>query len=211
MTYEHEAQHAETLLYMLAQSLDTEVPGPTPDWEVLASNWGVEDNKVLSIPGSTIALGHDDPEQQDGAKKDWQSHEFGWDQESPSHIVEVKPFKADALPITNQEYRDFLNSSSPFEGKEKKIPASWIEINGEIMVRSFYGPLKFEVAANWPLMASKLEIEAFATSRGGRLPTEAELRLLWENEEGPRVDGENSNIGFRNWHPVTYVLLLFFP
>jgi hypothetical protein len=224
MTYEHEAQHAETLLYMLAQSLDTEVPGPTPEWETLARVWEGEkvENKVLEVKGRKIVLGHDDVEQKDDETKgeDWSSHEFGWDEESPSYPVEVKVFKVDALPITNQEYLDYLNSSSSSSapspssdvtgGEKKVLPASWIKVEGTDipMIRSFYGPLPFHIAKDWPLMASKLQIEAFAAYKGGRLPSEAELRALWESDDGPRVDGEDSNIGFRNWHPIPYVPLL---
>lgn len=204
MGYEHEGQHAETLLYMLAQSQDTEAPGAAPDWEVLKSTWTMDTNKVIDVPARKITLGHDDPEQDDDKSgKDWSAHEFGWDEESPSYTVDVKSFKADALPITNGEYLAFLNSTA-----EDKIPASWIKVDDKIMIRTFYGPADFEVGKEWPLMASKLEIEAYAGSKGGRLPTEAELRVLWETDNGPRVDGENANIGFRNWHPIPLVPFL---
>jgi len=199
MTYEHEGQHAETLLYMLAQSLDTESPGATPDWEVLKNTWTIDKQKIIEVAGGEITMGHDDPEQEDDKdkSKDWSQHEFGWDQESPSHTVEVKPFKVNALPITNGEYAKYLESTNT-----EQIPASWIKHNGKTMIRTFYGPIEFDIGRDWPLMASKLEIEGYAKSVGGRLPTEAELRMLWETEEGPRVDGESANIGFRNWHPI---------
>jgi formylglycine-generating enzyme required for sulfatase activity len=199
MTYEHEGQHAETLLYMLAQSLDTESPGATPDWEVLKNTWTIDQQVIIEVAGGRITMGHDDPEQEDDQdkSKDWSQHEFGWDEESPSHTVEVKSFKVNALPITNGEYAKFLESSNT-----ETIPASWIKHEGKTMIRTFYGPIEFDVGRDWPLMASKLEIEAYAKSVGGRLPTEAELRKLWETEEGPRVDGESANIGFRNWHPI---------
>jgi hypothetical protein len=201
MTYEHEGQHAETLLYMLAQSLDTESPGVTPDWEVLKKTWTVDTQKIINVAGRKITMGHDDPEQQDDQDKtkDWTQHEFGWDAESPSYTVKVESFKINALPITNGEYLAFLESST---SKLKTIPASWIKYDDKVMIRTFYGPIDFEIGRDWPLMASKNEIEAYAKSVGGRLPSEAELRLLWETEEGPRVDGESANIGFRNWHPV---------
>ena len=199
MTYEHEGQHAETLLYMLAQSLDTESPGAVPDWEVLKQSWIIDTQKVIEVAGGKITMGHDDPEQEDDKdkSKDWTQHDFGWDEESPSYTVGVKAFKANGLPITNGEYLSYLSSSNTSE-----IPASWIKHEGKTMIRTFYGPIDFEIGEHWPLMASKIEIENYAKSVGGRLPAEAELRLLWDNEKGPRVDGENSNIGFRNWHPI---------
>lgn len=197
MGYEHEAQHAETLLYMLAQSDMTVPPGPSPEWEVLQRSWGsIDTNKVLDIAPRTIKMGHDDVEKDDSAAKagEWQTHEFGWDEENPCVQIDVQGFKVDALPITNGAYLEFMQAKGIAD-----VPASWHDVD---TVRTFYGPLEMAVAKDWPLMASKNEIEAFAQWKGGRLPTEAELRVLWESEEGPRVDGESANIGFRHWHPV---------
>lgn len=195
MGYEHEAQHAETLLYMLAQSDMTVPPGPKPEWEVLQRTWEVDTNKVLSISGRQIELGHNDLEDEDEqASADWKSHEFGWDAENPTSKVDVKSFKVDALPITNGAYLEYMKANNV-----ETVPGSWRDLN---TVRTFYGPLDMSIAKDWPLMASKNEIEAFAKCKGGRLPTEAELRVLWDSEDGPRVDGESSNVGFRHWHPV---------
>lgn len=56
-------------------------------------------------------------------------------------------------------------------------------------------------------MASFDEIASYAKSKGGRLPTEAELRFWMDSlEGGDRVDCEGSNVGFKNWHPVASVL-----
>ena len=202
MTFEHEAMHAETLLYMLIQSTSTRPPTAvaTPQWDVLVKRWVEErvSNKVLRIDGGEVALGHRDLESEDErfpSGNGWEDHEFGWDNEHPITHVSVKPFKVDALPINNNEYKAFL-------GDSHDIPASWIEVNGQIMVRTLYGPVGFDVAGLWPLTASKVEIDAFAKSKGGRMPTEAELRLLWEHPEGPRPAGELANVGFKNWHPV---------
>ena len=202
MTYEHEAMHAETLLYMLFQSKSTRPPTAvaTPQWDVLAKRWACEavSNKVLSIQGGIVHLGHHDLESEDAnhaTKEGWETHEFGWDNEHPAISRPAKDFKVDSLPITNNDYKSFLGDSGD-------IPASWIEVDGKLMVRTLYGPVDFDVAGLWPLMASKLEIDAFAESKGGRLPTEAELKMLWEHPEGPRPAGELANVGVRNWHPV---------
>lgn len=197
MGYEHEAQHAETLLYMLAQSDMTVPPGPKPEWEVLQRSWGqFEKNKVLEIDSTSIKMGHDDVEKDDESAQegDWKSHEFGWDDENPQIEIQVNPFKIDALPITNGAYLEYMRA----KGIEA-IPAAWHDIE---TVRTFYGPVEMSIARDWPLMASKNEIEAYAKWKGGRLPSEAELRVLWESPEGPRADGESANIGFRHWHPI---------
>lgn len=209
MTFEHEAMHAETLLYMLAQSPLTRPPSTiaTPQWEILAEKWNREaiPNKILEIKGGTIEIGHRDLESEDvdhPTAESWKDHEFGWDNEHPRVAVQVKPFKVDSLPISNNDYLAYLKYIKADLNKVDELPASWVQVDGEWKVRSFYGPVGFEIAGRWPLMASKVEIDAYAKSKGGRMPTEAELRMLWASEEGPKPDGGLANIGFKNWHPI---------
>ena len=56
-----------------------------------------------------------------------------------------------------------------------------------------------KVAKNWPFIGSYDELHAFAKSKGGRLPTEPELRLYADLHEG---EIEERNVGFKNWHPI---------
>ncbi|KAL1407321.1 hypothetical protein Q8F55_006743 [Vanrija albida] len=210
MGFEHEAMHAETLLYMLLQSPLTRPPTAVPQWDVLKAHWAAERSAatakgaklILEVPETTVTLGHDDLEADDTASS-WKEHEFGWDNEHPEHRVAVQAFRVDALPISNGQYRRFLDVT----GKLPYLvgataPASWVQVNGEWHVRSLYGPVPFSIAGSWPLMASRDEFVAYAASVGGRLPTEAELRALWSHPEGPRPTGPTANVGFKNWHPV---------
>lgn len=208
MTYEHEAMHAETLLYMLLQSPDTLPPTAVafPQWEALAKRWNAEyvPNKIISIAGGPITLGHDDVENDDGKypkPEDWENHEFGWDNENPRITRQVAAFKIDSLPISNAEYRAFLEAKGVALDKNT-APAGWIQVDGEWKVRTLYGAVGFDVAGKWPVTASKLELDTYATSKGGRLPTEEELRLFWEHPEGARVAGEMANVGVKGWHPI---------
>lgn len=57
-----------------------------------------------------------------------------------------------------------------------------------------------DIAQNWPAIASYDTLSTYATVKGGRLPTEAELRLFYENFESGYEGG--ANVGFRNWHPI---------
>jgi len=43
-------------------------------------------------------------------------------------------------------------------------------------------------------------LDAYAKSKGGRLPTEPELRLFLDMYEVGYEGG--GNVGLRNWHPV---------
>lgn len=60
-----------------------------------------------------------------------------------------------------------------------------------------------DVAQNWPVIAPYDILSTYATVKGGRLPTEAELSLFYENFESGYEGG--ANVGFRNWHPVPSV------
>lgn len=214
MGFEHEAMHAETLLYMLAQSPLTRTPTAVkePQWELLREKWDAAkvENKVLIVKGGEIMMGHDDAEKDDEecqTGESWADHEFGWDNEHPHISEQVKTFKVDSLPVSNNDYLSFLSSTGAFDNlKCETAPASWVNTSQtdtpEWKIRTFYGPVGFDEGGSWPLMASKLELEGFAKWKGGRLPTEAELRKLWESEEGPRVNGTVNNVGVKNWHPV---------
>lgn len=210
MAFEHEAMHAETLLYMLIQSPLTVAPTEMPQWDVLASHWADASKRaatqgnagILKVPVTTVFLGHDDLEADDkGIVAD---HEFGWDNEHGRHAVKVEAFKAEALPVTNAEYYAFLATTNALNGlTAAAAPASWVlGKDGKWAVRSLYGPVPFSVAGSWPLMASRDELVAYATFRGGRLPTEPELRALWVHPAGPRPAGLTSNTAFKHWHPV---------
>lgn len=211
MTFEHEAMHAETLLYMLLQSPLTRAPTAVsaPQWDALAAKWDreAEPNRVLALPGGTVRMGHVDLEADDAkypTRDGWAEHEFGWDIEHPQVDYAVKAFKIDALPISNNDYMAFLQATGADLAPQAKdtLPASWMDDAGEWKARTLYGPVGFHAAGRWPLMASRNEIEAYAKWKGGRLPTEPEIRLMWENEQGPRPAGLTANVGFKNWHPV---------
>jgi formylglycine-generating enzyme required for sulfatase activity len=57
-----------------------------------------------------------------------------------------------------------------------------------------------DVAKDWPVLASYDELSAYAKSKGGRLPTEPELRLFLDTYDVGYEGG--ANVAFRNWHPV---------
>ncbi len=57
-----------------------------------------------------------------------------------------------------------------------------------------------DVAYNWPVIASYNDMSRYALVKGGRLPTEPELRLFYDKFEAGYEGG--ANVGFRNWHPI---------
>lgn len=50
------------------------------------------------------------------------------------------------------------------------------------------------------MLTSYDDLSKYAQVQGGRLPTEAELRLFLDKFESGYEGG--ANVGFRNWHPV---------
>lgn len=208
MTFEHEAFHAETLLYMLLQSSFVQPPkGFTkPAWSSLSKSWkkiaGSEKtvDSTLLIEAGQVQLGHDDNEFDDakfGDQAGWDDHEFGWDNENPRVTSKHGSFRIERKTITNQQYLDYLRQAQVAEA-----PASWVKMGDDYMVRTVYGPVSFDIAGEWPVMASKDELDGFAKARGGRLPTETELRALWEHQQGPRPAGLDANVGVKCWHPT---------
>ncbi|GLB38624.1 putative histidine-specific methyltransferase, SAM-dependent [Lyophyllum shimeji] len=207
MTLEHEALHAETLLYMLIQRAGTgTLPPPgfaVPPWTSLAATWDSAPQpktKTVTLGPALVTLGHDDAEADDtdpvlATKVD--GHEFGWDNEHPKRTVQVAKFEIEWRPVTNGQFYDFYTGA----GKGKvQLPASWVDEGGEIRVRTLYGPVPLKTAHQWPVITSYHNLSTYATVKGGRLPTEPELRLFYEKFESGYEGG--ANIGFRNWHPV---------
>ncbi|KAI0087770.1 DUF323 domain-containing protein [Irpex rosettiformis] len=204
LTLEHEALHAETLLYMLLQRAGTGTIPPSgfvpPMWELLAESWEASPRPVtavITLGPEMLSIGHDDDEEQD-ASTDVAGHDFGWDNEHPKREVQVAKFSIEWRPVTNGEFHDFYVNS----GKDKvNFPASWVEVNGEIqVVRTMYGPIPIKIAWHWPIITSCDNLSVYANVKGGRLPTEPELRLFLDKFSCGFEGG--ANVGFRNWHPV---------
>ncbi|TFK74566.1 hypothetical protein BDN72DRAFT_853905 [Pluteus cervinus] len=207
MTLEHEGFHVETLLYMLIQRAGTgTLPPPgfiTPNWSLLASQWSntpPPTSDTVTLGPTELIMGHQDDEGEDDLpenKLNIENHIFGWDNESPSRAVQVGKFAIDWRPITNQQYLDFFAG----DGKGKvEIPMSWVEEDGKYKIRTVYGPVPMSVARHWPVLASYDDLQTYAKAKGGRLPTEPELRLFFDTYDVGHEDG--ANVGFRNWHPV---------
>ncbi|KAF8758744.1 Histidine-specific methyltransferase, SAM-dependent [Rhizoctonia solani] len=212
MTFEHETLHAETLLYMLLQRAGSgTIPPATivPDWKTLAKGWDAEVRATSNAPTTLrvgpadVTVGHDDFESEDAtAPEGWQSsYEFGWDNEHPKRTVSISGVDISNRPITNGDYLAFLSKESRLG--EQDLPASWVLVEGEICVRTLYGPVEFDTARHWPLAASYDEIAAYARAQGGRLPSEAELLAFRDQYDG--TSAGKGNFAYRNWHYIPLV------
>ncbi|KAE8190706.1 hypothetical protein CF335_g6287 [Tilletia laevis] len=158
--------------------------------------------------------------------------EFGWDNESPARMVSTGKFAIRSTPITNEEYLEFYNGLPSSEARQDAFPPSWyVEQQKdsesffaplraeEVSVRTVYGPIPFSQSHLWPVQASGAQLGHFATSTGGRLPTQAELlrfrdftRAQLAADPSSRAWNEAAitagmNVGLKNWHPVPAVAL----
>jgi formylglycine-generating enzyme required for sulfatase activity len=215
LSFEHEAMHLETLLYMLIQSERVLPPPGTvkPDFEALAktATTNAVENKWFTIPETDVSIGLDDPEEDTTTQR-----YFGWDNEKPRRSAHVKSFRAKARPITNGEYAEYL-----VQTQKSAIPASWSEhaysndktvsnnkkngvVNGHQngtdgvfqklihgkYVRTVYGTVPLRYALEWPVMASYDELVGCAQWMGGRIPTMEETRSIYnyvDSLNGPEI------------------------
>lgn len=214
LCFEHEVLHLETFLYMLLQSDKIQPPpgASTPDFPRMAleANQHAVPNEWFLIPASSLAIGMDDPENDDGPDR-----YFGWDNEKPSRSVDVHSFEAKARPITNGEYARYLEKNDL-----AAIPASWslepssaeqqkrilcpstndfdlvtdasAEFAGDKYVRTPHGLVPLEYSLDWPVLASYDELAACAKWMNGRIPTLEEARSIYNFvKASKKLDAEN--------------------
>jgi iron(II)-dependent oxidoreductase len=120
---------------------------------------------------------------------------FAYDNERPRHVVDVPAFEIDATPVSNGAYRKFVESGG-YGRREWWSAAGWAwrVTNGierplywaaDGHERSFDRVEPIDPAA--PVMhVSWYEADAYARSRGERLPTESEWEkaAVWDPATG---------------------------
>jgi iron(II)-dependent oxidoreductase len=152
----HEMQHTETMRQCMA------LGGLLPDGEPRMRGLGRAhpDDEFVAVPGGTFAMGAGD-------------EGFAYDNERPRHAVDVAAFEIARRPVTNASWRHFCEGGG-YERREWWTDEGWawkeeydIGEHPGWATRPGDEPV---VHVSW------FEADAFARSRGARLPTEAE----WE-------------------------------
>ena len=180
MIVQHEAQHQETMLQTLDLRGVSPAAGAAPyppagDRRVPALARPVDDTERVLIEGGPFRMGTDDR----GA---------AYDNERPSHTVEVGRFAIDRFPVTARRFAAFIDAGGYrrpelwseegrawLEENGERAPQGWVASPGGWQVRRF-GHLE-PLDPREPVQhVSCFEAEAFAAWSGGRLPAEAE----WE-------------------------------
>ena len=212
LVLEHEYMHQETLLYMIQQlPLDKKI---RPRNCAPAVFYPARSSEPISITAGKARL---------GAK--FNDLSFGWDNEFGEVIAEVPSFKIDALPVTNQEYFEFVASGCyddeqywrPEDWRWKNLevrhnPTTWLKLDDKWFYRGMFDVFPLSQVSSWPVYASLAEARAYARWRGKRLPTEAEFHRAayygskeietaypWGDDE---PEPHHGNFDFNAWSPM---------
>jgi len=201
MVLEHEYMHQETLLYMI-QALADEMKIRPRELRCYCFK-PAPPRQSVTVPGGCARLG-----------ADFAELVFGWDNEFPAVELYVNEFAIDSLPVTNQEFLEFVLAGGydepcfwqPSDWAWRRQsgaahPQFWQKQNGEWLYRTVFDRLPLKQVGSWPIYASLAEARAFAAWRGARLPTEGEFHRAAYAGGGTRGRC-NGNLDFRNWSPV---------
>src|SRR3954447_8952104 len=169
MLIAHEQQHNETMLQTL-QLADPGVYAPPRAIELPRAGSPVRDS--VRVPAGPFLMGT-------------RAERFAYDNERPRHEVDVPAFEIDRIPVTNGAYMEFVEDGG-YRRREWWSEQSWAWREEAGTDRPLYWTTdrrerRFdrveEIDADLPVMhVSWYEADAYARSRGKRLPSEAE----WE-------------------------------
>jgi gamma-glutamyl hercynylcysteine S-oxide synthase len=173
LVVQHEHQHDETMLATI-QLMENFAHPDAGDWRPSKVDHG--DAGMVDVPGGTFFIGTDE-------------HAWVYDNERPRHEVELPPFRIESAPVTNRQYRAFIEDSgyddsrlwseAGWEWRQDagaEAPLFWRREGGGDWSRRRYGRHE-DLPPDEPVQhVCWHEADAFARWRGARLPTEAE----WE-------------------------------
>lgn len=213
MVVQHEQQHCETLLatHQLMGERALRPPGTvSPRMNAVV----IERREVLIDGGPFVQGAADEP--------------WAYDNERPAHEVDLPPFFIDTVPVTNADFRQFIDDRGYDRRSLWSTPGwSWRleaglehpefwrrEGNDSWSVLRFGRRVDLDDIADQPVQhVCWYEAEAFARWAGKRLPTESEWEkaATWDPATGTKrrfpwgdddADTERANLGQRHDGPA---------
>jgi ergothioneine biosynthesis protein EgtB len=175
----HEQQHQELLLMDIKHVFACNPMRPAYRNDDTVGSAGAPPMTWLDLDGGLVEIGH-------------RGEGFAFDNESPRHLVFLEPFRMANRPVTNGEWRQFMDDGG-YRRPELWLSDGWATVN----LQGWQAPLYWRpdgdgwsthtLAGERPVdpaepvcHVSHYEADAFARWRGCRLPSEAE----WEHAVG---------------------------
>jgi gamma-glutamyl hercynylcysteine S-oxide synthase len=152
----HEDMHAEALAMTLT-TLGLSLPDVTPAQRALGAN-ALSSPEILCA-GGAMQLGGDAS-----------SRSFVFDNEKPSHLIQVAPFTIDARVVSAAEFAEFVSSAAYRDSR------FWSDRGNAWRERRSLATLAGRSADFAAMHVSFYEAEAYCRWKNRRLPTESE----WE-------------------------------
>lgn len=183
MVLSHEHQHDETML--VALNLRAGPPLVGPGAPLPPGRPGVAGTAV-TVPAGPFVLGVDAADEP-----------HALDNERPAHVVEVPGFRIGRVPVTNGQWRAFIDDDG-YRRREFWSPAGWAHrCRAGLTAPQFWQPggtrTRFghrePIPDDEPVVhVSFFEAQAYAAWAGARLPTEIEWEkaCAWDPGSGTR-------------------------
>jgi gamma-glutamyl hercynylcysteine S-oxide synthase len=194
MVLQHEYQHNETMLQTLQLKQGAPYTAPRAFPQPSAGRVPVVTGDMVRFPGGRVTIGTDERGE-------------AYDNERPSHVVELPPFHVDAAPVTNRDYLGFM-AAGGYRRRELWSDAGWhwLQEAGAEARAPIEAPRYWSRAGDgWHVRVADRsrtadddtpvchvcfhEAEAFARWAGKRLPTEAEWEAAasWDPQAGRKL------------------------
>ena len=192
----HEQQHQELLLTDIKYSLSFNPLSPAISMPIHAGNDSLPALSFQDFTGGKVAHGAAP------------SEGFVFDNETPRHPVWLAPYRLANRPVTNGEYRDFINDGG-YQRPELWLSDGWAWVQQHSIQRPLYwqGDLlnHWTLAGMQPLLPDQIlahvnyyEADAYARWAGARLPTEFEWEIAAGSlgtERGALLDPDRCHPG----------------